>query len=99
MCIRDSGWGFGLHEAMDQIGAVLGPTLMAGALYLHKGYKSGFAFLLIPALLALACLTIARILFPEPRDFETKQAEFKSAGIPRSFWIYLIAAACIAAGY
>ena len=93
------GWGFGLHEAMDQIGAVLGPTLMAGALYLHKGYQRGFAFLLIPALLALACLTVARILFPDPRDFEIKKAEFKSEGLPRAFWIYLIAAACVAAGY
>lgn len=93
------GWGFGLHEAMDQIGAVLGPTLMAGGLYLHKGYQRGFAFLLIPALLALGCLTVARILFPEPRDFEVKKAEFKSKGMPKAFWIYLIAAACVAAGY
>lgn len=31
------GWGFGLHEAMDQIGATLGPLIMLGVLYFRGG--------------------------------------------------------------
>jgi sugar phosphate permease len=46
------GWGFGLHEAMDQIGAITGPLIVALILYLHGNYQAGFAFLLLPALLA-----------------------------------------------
>jgi len=30
------GWGFGLHEAMDQIGAMLGPLVVAGVLYFRR---------------------------------------------------------------
>jgi hypothetical protein len=31
------GWGFGLHEAMDQIGALLGPLLVAAVLFRRDG--------------------------------------------------------------
>ena len=44
------GWGFGLHEALDQIGAILGPVIVAGVLYARGGYSVGFAILLVPAL-------------------------------------------------
>ncbi len=32
------GWGFGIHEAMDQIGAVSGPPLVASILYINLSY-------------------------------------------------------------
>jgi MFS family permease len=72
-----AGWGFGLHEALDQIGAVLGPLLMVGV-FLMSGnasmtfstYQTGYAFLVIPALLALAVLTLARRRFPHPSHLE-----------------------------
>jgi MFS family permease len=54
------GWGFGLHEAMDQIGALLGPLVVAAVLYRRGGYQTGFAVLLIPALLALSVLIVGR---------------------------------------
>jgi MFS family permease len=93
------GWGFGLHEAMDQIGAMLGPSVVALALYLRGGYKVAFGLLLIPALLALAVLTAARFLYPRPRDFEEDQEKKGKKGFPRIFWIYLAAAALLAAGF
>jgi MFS family permease len=43
------GWGFGLHEALDQIGAVLGPLIVAAVLYFTGDYRAGFAILLVPA--------------------------------------------------
>jgi len=64
------GWGFGLHEALDQIGAIVGPLIVAGVLYLRQSYTLGFAVLLVPALLALAVLATARWLYPAPRDLE-----------------------------
>src|SRR3989338_6735134 len=46
------GWGFGLHEALDQIGAMLGPLIVALVLHLREGdYRTGFAVLLIPPFL------------------------------------------------
>ena len=93
------GWGFGLHEAMDQIGAMLGPLIVAAVLYIKGGYKTSFGILLIPAILALSVLLVARHLYPRPRDLEPETVPVETKGFPRVFWIYLAAIALIAAGY
>lgn len=93
------GWGFGLHEAMDQIGAMLGPLIVAAVLYIKGGYKASFGILLIPALLALSVLLVSRYLYPRPRDLEASSVALETKGLPRVFWIYLSAVALIAAGY
>lgn len=93
------GWGFGLHEAMDQTGAMLGPLIVALVLYLRGGYEAGFAVLLIPALLALAVLLVARWLYPRPQDLEAATTELETQGLPRPFWIYLIGVGLLAAGF
>jgi len=93
------GWGFGLHEAMDQIGAMLGPLIVAGVLYVKGGYKTSFLILLIPALLALSVLLIARYLYPKPKDLEAVSVTLETKGFPRIFWIYLAAIALVAIGY
>jgi MFS family permease len=94
-----SGWGFGLHEAMDQIGAVLGPLIVAAILASHRGYPTGFAVLLIPAVLAIIVLLVARSLYPRPQDLEKKAVALERQGFTRNFWLYLAAIACVAAGF
>lgn len=74
------GWGFGLHEALDQVGAVAGPLLVAGVLALGLGYRAGFALLLVPAVLALALLAAARIMVPHPAAFEEGPGDEPGAG-------------------
>src|SRR5262245_27436775 len=93
------GWGFGLHEAMDQIGALLGPLIVAAVLFRHQGYASAFGVLLIPALLALGVLVGAKLLYPDPRAFEIGTPPMQTQGFPRVFWVYLVAIGLIAAGY
>jgi MFS family permease len=100
------GWGFGIHEAMDQIGAVLGPLLVALILYLKEGqdgtiaaYQSGFAILFIPAIIALIVLVAARFLFPRPEDLESKTPTVGTKGYSRSYWWYLAAACLVAVGF
>src|SRR4029077_16598962 len=61
-----AGWAFGLNEALDQAGATIGALLMALILYLNGGFRTGFAVLLIPALLCVGTLLIARFLHPRP---------------------------------
>src|SRR3989442_6852617 len=65
-----AGWVFGLNEALDQAGATIGPLLMALILYFNGGYRTGFATLLIPALLCLGTLVLARLLHPRPHELE-----------------------------
>ena len=93
------GWGFGLHEAMDQIGAMLGPLIVAAILYFRGSYRLGYAVLLIPALLAFAVLFAARLLYPRPHDLEINIPSFKTRKFSRVYWLYLLGVCLIAAGY
>lgn len=93
------GWGFGIHEALDQSGALFGPLLVA-LILAHRGYyQLAFGTLLVPAIMAVLLLSIARFLYPRPEDLEPVPQNLQTAGLPRRFWIYLIAAALVAAGF
>jgi MFS family permease len=93
------GWGFGIHEALDQIGAVLGPLLITAVLYFKGSYQTSFAILLVPALLALSVLLMTRSSYPRPRDLEPLLPELETKEFPRKFWLYLAAASLVGAGY
>ncbi len=93
------GWGFGLHEAMDQIGAITGPLIVSCVLYYQGSYQTGFAVLLIPAVCALAVLACASRLYRRPQDLEVETHPLKAAGFSRQYWLYLAAICCVAAGY
>jgi predicted MFS family arabinose efflux permease len=93
------GWTFGLHEALDQLGAVAGPLAMAAMLARHREYSLAFASLAIPALITLTILVVARVLYPRPETFEPPRPDVQDGGLPRVFWVYLAGAALVGAGY
>lgn len=93
------GWGFGLHEALDQTGALIGPLVVAGVLAATGRYELAFAALVIPAALTLATLAIARRTYPRPPGVAARPADLDAEGLPRAFWLYLVAAALVAAGF
>jgi predicted MFS family arabinose efflux permease len=93
------GWAFGLREALDQTGAVLGPLLMAAIISRQLGYRMAFAWLAVPAALSFIFLLIAQRQFPRPRELEVKISRVTATeGISRRFWIYTVAGAMVAAG-
>ncbi len=60
----------------------------------------GFVVLLISALLCLATLIVARLLYPKPQDLEKKEAvPLQAKGFPKAYWFYVVAGACIAVGF
>lgn len=93
------GWGFGMHEALDQFGALFGPLAVAAALAWRGDYRFAFAALLIPAIVCLTLLLIARWFYPRPEQMETEAPNVHAEGLPRVFWIYLVGAALVAAGF
>jgi predicted MFS family arabinose efflux permease len=94
------GWGFGLHEALDQFGALFGPLLIAFVLSMRSDYHRAFAVLLVPGAIVLILLSIARWLYPRPEDLEPgPPPDVRTAGLPRVFWIYMAGAALVAAGF
>jgi MFS family permease len=105
------GWGFGVHEAMDQIGAITGPMIVMIVLAMKGSYNHAFAALAVPALLALTVLAAARIIYPHPHTLESTESDKESTtaspgGVPRRksgfaspFWLYVVAIGLVAAGF
>lgn len=93
------GWAFGMHEALDQFGAMVGPIVVAAVLAHHGNFHEAFAILLVPALINLGFLSLARMLYPRPQDMEAEPPVLESRGLPRIYWIYLAGAALVAAGF
>ena len=90
------GWGFGVHEALDQFGAMFGPLLVALVLAISShDYKLAFAALAVPAAIMLSLLAVARLLYPRPQDLSAGAAQVTASGLPRVFWIYLAGAALV----
>lgn len=92
------GWGFGLQEALGQIGAVAGPLVIAAALYLHADYRTCLGALVVPAVLTVAFLASGARNYPNPRVLEQDITGPADQAFPRAFWLVLAAAALIAAG-
>jgi MFS family permease len=64
------GWGFGIHEALDQIGAIIGPIIFSAAYLLRGDYETGFALLLIPFVLMMIALVVTYRRAPVPAAIE-----------------------------
>jgi MFS family permease len=95
-----SGWTYGLHEAMDQIGAVAGPVIVAGILYFKAdNYRLGFAVLALPAAVAMTIIFVAKSLFPNPANLEMKTLSVESRGFDRRYWLYLLAVGFVGLGF
>ncbi len=91
------GWTYGLHTALDETGATMGPLVAALVLYLHGSYQSAYAWLLVSVVLALGTLSLARITFPVPSRLEVGRTATET-GFTRSYWLYSIAGAFFAMG-
>jgi len=100
---KDIGYGraFGVHEALDQFGALFGPLLVALVLAVTRhDYRIAFATLAAPAVIMLSLLAVARLVYPRPQELAPQgQAQATTARLPRVFWIYLAAAAVAGAGF
>lgn len=86
-----TGMGFGIHEAIDQIGGVIGPLMFTAVLAMTNSYKFGFKLMWIPALLTVAVLLIARAKVPQPVLFEDTQGikiTSQPLKLPKLFWVY-----------
>ena len=94
------GWAFGLHEALDQFGALLGPLAMAAILAWRHDFHLAFAVLAIPAACTLLLLGVARVLYPRTEEFEPRApARLERSGFSRAFWLYLVGAGLVGAGF
>jgi len=89
------GWGFALHEALDQIGAVIGPLIFTAAFLQRNSYRDGFSILWFPGILTMVVLFVARLRVPVPEKLESGSAPARDLGqqrprLPGIFWVYAL---------
>ncbi|MFB6776201.1 MFS transporter [Streptomyces sp. NPDC056352] len=92
------GRGFAVHEALDQVGAIAGPLLVAGVLALTgNDYGPALGVLAAPGIAVLLLLfwLRARVADPEAYEREVTAAaltpatpETRHGRLPRAFWTY-----------
>jgi MFS family permease len=101
-----TGFGFGLNEAMDQIGALIGPLIFTGLFLMTGGgqktvadYQRGYAFLWVPFVLLILCIVVAFLRVPHPEKLEEKGDTGRPDRLSRLFWLYNIFSFMTAAGF
>ncbi|WP_107774385.1 MFS transporter [Nocardioides sediminis] len=87
------GRGFGVHKALDQVGAFAGPLLVA-AVVAASTLWAGMAVLAIPGAVAMALLLALRLKVPDPSVYDatpgstqgSTQGTAPAAGPSRGWW-------------
>jgi MFS family permease len=107
------GTAFGVHQAMDQFGAMAGPLLLAAVLSQHVGdYRMAFGVLIVPGVVVLMLLFWLRHRVPDPAAYEVDlsapsgsgdASEARVAGsarvmLPLLLWQYIGAIAVLSLG-
>lgn len=108
------GKGFGVHKALDQVGAFSGPLLLAGMAALTGALWPGFLVLAIPGALSLLLLAQLRrrapmITQPDQNDptslpstrggaLTSLRNAVVGSDLPRAFHVFSLAAALMTAG-
>lgn len=88
------GYTFGLHEALDQMGAIAGPLAIAAFLALGGSLQMSFAMLAVPGVVALIVLVRLRLSAPDPAAYDPTAAVSEAKrlrlgrGLSRDFWVY-----------
>ncbi len=94
------GRGFAVHKALDQVGAFLGPLVVAGMLLLTGVAWPGFAVLAVPGAVSLVLLTQLRRRAPVDGSARIRRpgvVPARASRLPRRF--YLVASAVAASTF
>lgn len=99
-----AGKSFAVQEALDQLGAFLGPLMLFLVMHFKQGskfevYQACFALLAIPALLTLLTLLWAKKKFPHPEQFEPESETAEPFRMKPAFAVYLAAIGLFAFGF
>jgi len=91
-----TGFGFGLSEFMDQLGALTGPLIFM-ALFMMVGntrsdiakYQAGYRLFWVPFLLVMVCVFFAYLRVPNPEKLEAALNKPPEPDkLSKVFWIY-----------
>ena len=93
------GWAFGLQEALDQTGAIIGPLITAFVLARHGDYRAAYAWLAVPAALTMLSVVIIAVRYSYAGHIvQPPQGEVPPV-LSRAFWLYTMSAALLGFGF
>ena len=94
------GWAFGLHEGLDQTGALSGPLIASLVLALHHDYRLAFLWLGVPAALTIVSVVTVRLKFSYAGEVaRAPHGATMGAVLSRAFWLYAASAMLVAFGF
>lgn len=87
-----SGRAFGIHEAIDQIGAIIGPLLFAAVLFFTaNNYQAAFGMLIIPYVLMMMVIAYTYKKVGTSAEAQVENSNKDKAPFSRGFWFYNVA--------
>ena len=92
------GWAFGLHEALDQTGAIIGPLVAALVLALKHDYAQAFAWLAVPAAITLLLVGMVRLSYPDAGNLAIPEKPEVTRTSP-ALLAYICSAGLVAFGF
>ncbi|MFZ2015419.1 MAG: MFS transporter [Nocardioides sp.] len=92
------GRGFGVHKALDQTGALIGPLLVAGVIALTSQMWAGLLVLVVPGAVALGVLAWLHRSVRDPRHPEKAAVGVPLEKLPRVFHHYALACSLTTVG-
>jgi MFS family permease len=99
------GRGFGVHKALDQVGAFAGPLLVAGIVAVTGAIWPAMAALAVPGVAAIAVLLLVRRRVGDPLGDEVRASARPRESLlrtgrdlPRQFWLFATSAGLTTAG-
>jgi MFS family permease len=93
------GWAFGLQEALDQTGAIIGPLITAFVLAQHGDYHAAYAWLAVPALLTMVTVAALAVRYRFAGQIAPQPPGSSAPELTRAFWLYTISAAMLGFGF
>ena len=93
------GWAFGLEEALDQTGAVIGPLITAMILARHGDFHAAYAWLAVPAVLTMLTVATIAVRYRFAGQVAVDAAHATGATLPRIFWLYTLSAGLLGFGF
>jgi MFS family permease len=107
--VTGRGRGFAVHEALDQVGALTGPLVVAAVLAATgNDYRPALLVLAVPGAMALGLVVWLRIRVPRPAEYEHVEVAPASSAtapavpvtrLPGIFWAYAGFAGLTMAGF
>jgi predicted MFS family arabinose efflux permease len=93
------GWAFGLNEALDQLGALIGPLAVAAILFVLRDAHPAFGALAVPALITLVLVFGLCAAYPRAGRSAHEAVPTADWHYPSAFWWYLGAVSLVAFGF